>query len=324
MDNVGSGVTMIRNGEAHMRTRYLTGVFAVAPILLAFLGAAMMVTLVPARAEAVGCPATTPAGTDSDGDGFTDEQECAGIALNQGTARNVPPFPSCFTSGVRNTLPRSACVHPDEPDLFVIVVPAASTLIPTNASNALNATPPPAFDQISKSRELGGLGIAIHQLTASQAKSSSDSNDRRVTDVSTQKAVRVTEATDDLASGTVLGQATNGTPNTTGKVVVWTLRILQHVNEVRAAAGLAALTGTDATVVVPYIKQVIAHELGHVMGPLANVDSKTAQRYGGKHYAPSDNVIMSQYVTNTGGTFSLGSCCDDYKIADPSYLILNQ
>jgi hypothetical protein len=291
--------------ESNMRATNQRSVMLMGTLLL--LG---MLAVLPAAAEA-GCPAATST-VDTDNDGFTDAQECAGIPLNQGSARSTT-FPSCFTNNVRNSLARSACLHPDEPDLFVALVPTATTLIPADP-----------FEYVRRLRTQQGLEIAVHQLTATQVKVSTDpALDRLLTSGSPQKAVRVTESAEGLASGAVLGNATNGTPNTTGKVVVWPVRILEHINQVRTAAGVVALPATDQLVVIPYIKQVIAHEMGHVLGPLANVSTKTASNYGGKHYSPDDHVIMSQYVTNDGaGNFTVGPGFDIYKTGDQAYVIL--
>jgi hypothetical protein len=292
-----------------MRIRHRKYTMRAGPIALTALMVTALLTMLPVSAGApppggtvtVTCP--TNSTSDADNDGFTDAQECAGILLNQGTAPFVT-IQSCFTAnGARTALDRSLCLDPNSPDLFVILVPAASSLIPANF-----------FEFVAKPKPSPGLGlgITIHQINNDQASTTS-TTDRLLSSVSTQKAVRVTEKTENLASGTVLGQATNGTPITTGKVAVWPVRILQHVNEVRVAAGLAALPATDL-VVVTYIKQVIAHEMGHVMGPLANVSTQTATAYGGKHYAPEDHVVMSQYVTNDGvGNFQIG---DDFKSGD--------
>jgi hypothetical protein len=253
---------------------------------------------------------------DADGDGISDKDECQGITLNLGTAApvSIPKCPGTSPFG---------CLDPNRKDLFVILVPAATSLIPSSPFEFV-AKPTAAPDL--------GLGITIHQITNANAGPNTttctdiSACDRLLTGSSfgssTVRAVRVTENPADLTSGTILGQAANGTPTTTGRVVIWSVRILQHINEVRAAASptrLPALIGTEA-IVVNYIKQVIAHEMGHVMGPMANVDSTTASLYGGAHYAPADVVVMSQYVTNDGaGNFLIP---DDFTNGDRSALRL--
>jgi hypothetical protein len=302
--------------SGRMRTNHprRTDLIVLAALVVAGVLASVSLPAEAARAVApVDCrnPSTT---ADADGDGFTDAHECRpspGLTLDAGAVDVI--IPSCYdsTTGSRNTaLDRSVCLDPNTQDLFVILVPAATSLIPTTFYEFVTK-PKPSPDL--------GLGITIHQIANDNAVIGGTTDRVLISGLTTPKAVRVTENVADLSSGTVLGQATNGTPTTTGKVVVWPVRILQHVNETRRAAGLLELSATDP-IVVQYIKQVIAHEMGHVMGPMANVSSTTASLYGGKHYAPEDHVVMSQYVTNDGaGNFQIG---DDFKDGDRTALKL--
>jgi hypothetical protein len=224
-------------------------------------------------------------------------------------------FPVCAanTSG-------PGCLNPNTKDLFVILVRATNSTIPTTNPFEFVTNP------TGGSATGVGLGLSVHVIANENAIISAGTDDRIVFPASgsfpATYAIRVTENTADLSTGAILGQATNGTPATTGKVVVWPVRILQHVNDVRAAAGLRAVTATDASV-VKYIKQVIAHEMGHVMGPMANVDATTASLYGGKHYAPTPGLIMSQFVT-TDEILNLNSQTfpDDFTSGDLSALKL--
>jgi len=289
-----------------------------AALILVGVLASVPVAAEAAAARAVDCGRSPSATGDADGDGISDFDECKsnGITTAGGTPVTIP---SCFNGSTR--VRTSGCLDPNSKNLFVILVRAATSLIPTTNPLEFVTNPPSGSPAV-------GLGLTIHEIANSAAVISTGSDDRIVlrppsgTNFAPTYAVRVTENTADLSSGTVLGQATNGTPVTTGKVVVWPVRILQHVNEVRAAGGLSAVLGTDA-IVVRYIKQVIAHEMGHVMGPMANVDATTASLYGGKHYAPTPGVIMSQYVT-TDEILNMNNLQipDDFTTGDQSALKL--
>ena len=296
-------------GTQHLRYEVCPGLLVLAAFLT--VGALASVPLSADAAAAVNC-GNARADRDADGDGISDAVECATSTVTAGTVKI--PFSVC-TAGTS----RATCLDPNSKDLFVILVRAANSTIPTNPFEFVTNPTSGATTGV-------GLGITVHEIANENAIISSGSDDRVVfaagANFPATYAVRVTENTADLSTGAILGQATNGTPTTTGKVVVWPVRILQHVNEVRAAAGLRAVAATDNSV-VRYIKQVIAHEMGHVMGPMANVDAATASLYGGKHYAPTPGLIMSQYVT-TDEILNLNNVTfpDDFTSGDQSALRL--
>jgi hypothetical protein len=279
---------------------------------LLLVGVLVSLPLYADAAAAVNCGNASPT-RDADGDGISDAVECNATGVLTAGSPGAR-FPVC-AAGTSSP----SCLNPNSKDLFVIVVRAANSTVPTNP-----------FEFVSNATTGGltgtGLGLNIHEIANNNAIISGGTDDRLVFPASgsfpATYAVRVTENTADLSTGAILGQATNGTPATTGRIVVWPVRILQHVNEVRAAAGLAAVTATHASV-VKYIKQVIAHEMGHVMGPMANVDATTASLYGGKHYAPTPGLIMSQYVT-TDEILNLNNVTfpDDFTSGDLSALKL--
>ena len=219
---------------------------------------------------AVTCPTSSTA--DADGDGFSDQQECDGIPLP-----NTPPgniFP-----GKISGLPRADRLDPDTKDLFVILVPVSSgSLFPTN--NPL--------EYVAAPQAQGGLGIAVHVINSNQATSS-----RNVTP--TQKAVRVAESIL-LDDNVILGMASCGTPNGLDLATIYTKRIEKHVTTVKQAP--------NATLTENYIKHTIAHEVGHMLGPLA---PKYVSSYGGNHYKSGTNVLMDQSVYYKGTTFYIGT-----------------
>ncbi len=212
---------------------------------------------------------------DADLDGFTDAQECIGITLYNG---------SLFL-GKDSGVNRADRLDPDTKDLFVILVYASPTKIPANP-----------LEYVSAPQSQGGLGIALHVIVPEQA----DTN-RLVT--STQKAVRVTESLDDSTT-TPLGVTSCGTPNGLDLATVYTQRIINHVTSVNPSA--------SQTLKDTYIKHTIAHEVGHMVGPLAPTYNAN---YGGYHYKTGTNVILDQSVKYKGTTFYIGTT---YTSADKS------
>ena len=203
--------------------------------------------------------------TDTDDDGFTDQEEINGIILDDQSL-----FP-----GSSSNYPRAERLDPLTPDLFVILVPANPSNLPINP-----------LEFLSKPQADGGLGITTHVITESQA-----APDRSITP--TQKAVRITESLH--PTGNILGVANQGTPNGLDEATIFTERIKNHVYSVYAEAGATPPGDVEETVIIPYIKQTIAHEIGH-MTSLAPDYNK---RFGGYHYRSGSGVIMEQSVKYT-------------------------
>jgi len=232
---------------------------------------------------------------DVDCDGFTDTQESStGITLADGST-----FPAC--SGT--TLTRDACLDPNTPDLFVILIKATDT---GGAYSNIPATNP--LGLVSAPKASGGLGLAVHIITPGQANSN-----RFVT--STQKAVRITESLD-VSATDVLGAASTGTPNGLDAAVIYTERIKKHVTGVYAGVNQLPPAGF----IDDYIRHTIAHEVGHMSGPLTTAYNS---RYGGYHYQSGTNLILDQSVAYSvkGGTvtWKLGKT---YSTADQSAIKL--
>lgn len=249
----------------------------------------MAFTMVPSEVKAVvNCAAATAA--DADSDGFTDIEECSGLTLTDGTA-----VPNCS-----NGTGSAGCLNPDKKDLFVILVPAAPSLLPPNPLQYVPA-----------------LGVIAHQITASQA-----TVDRNVT--STQKAVRVTESLD--TSEVTLGASNYGTPNGLDKATIFTQRIKNFVTSTCTAAGITSCkeyyTGLAVMndIINHYMKNTISHEIGHVL----QLTSVYNSRYGGYHYQTGSGVIMEQSCkyTSKGGTvtFYIPSA---YASTDPASAALH-
>lgn len=166
---------------------------------LLMLALVLAIPMIRAQAQVV-CPPPANSTLDSDGDGFSDLEECAGIPLLDGTRVSMDP----------NTK-----------DMFIIVVPASPSRLPGD---------PAEF--ISKPQAQGGLGITPHLVSSSQVATS-----RLVG--ATQKAVLVTESSDtngNVAGECPWGTANDPL----AQCVVYMAKIEQFVNSVYASVGQAA------------------------------------------------------------------------------------
>ena len=254
---------------------------AVCVVLFAFSIALGLLVLPTTQAQAACPPASLTA--DSDGDGLTDAEECAGITLPPGVALldGTTLVPSCLVAPV----PRANCLDPNTKDVFVIVVPAAAgTLLPSNLFG--NVT----FYNVAFNG-LNDLGITVHRVTSTAG--------RAVTARATgpqQNAVRLTESRD--TSDTILGVCNWGTPNDLDGCVIYMQRIKNFIDSICDGAGD---TTTDRTAVLnAYAVHTALHETGHTLGGMTGIYSK---RYGGNHYASGTGLIMEQsetYSTKNG------------------------
>ncbi len=256
---------------------------------------------------AVTCPSdsTSPAAqalrnSDSDGDGFSDYDECYGITL-----MNQSPFYGKL-EGISTGRPRGQYLDPDTKDLFVVLVKATDLGL-----NYTNITQPDPLEYVSRTLAQGGLAITTHQIGLAQA-----TLDRFVTSTSAQKAVRVTESLD-MSDPNLFGDSDGcGIPNFLDNARVFTESIKNRVNSVYQSAGVTVPQGLIDT----YIKHTIAHEIAHALGPLAPTYNA---RFGGYHYKTGTNVEMDQsvYYTSKGSTvnFYIGTT---YTSADQSAIKL--
>jgi hypothetical protein len=226
----------------------------------------------------VTCPTTSTA--DSDGDGFTDAQECTGIILNL-TQQGVPQvtFPTCTTGAVR-----SSCMDPNTKDVFVILVRAAGSLIPTEPYKYITAPQ-------STTGGLGGLGITVHEISELQVAA-----DRKVTSVSLQKAARLQESRD-TSDPNVLGSSNQGIA--LDFATTFTQRIVDKINSVCIAGttcvdfNFPTTINTALLVSQEYIRHDIAHELGHSL----NLAPDYIASLGGNHDPAGQNIVMEQNAT---------------------------
>ncbi len=242
-------------------SKVLTGLFVV-------LFAVASLAMLPAQAQAV----------DTDNDGFTDQEETDGLLIATGAVIDFP--------GLSSALPRDQRLDPASPDLFVILVPADTSELPANP-----------VEYVSQSQADGGLGIVIHMIDPAQI-----GDDRMVIsrgDGTFQKAVRVTEN----VSGSTgpLGAVNYGTPNGLDNAIVYTQRIINHIESVcDGASQCKDSTGKVGQALIDhYIMHTISHEIGHMM----QLAPEYNRRFGGYHFKTGSKVVMEQSAkyTNKGG-----------------------
>jgi hypothetical protein len=263
-------------------------------IVVAVMGMSLLLSQVRAQA-AVDCLTVSPTSkTDTDGDGFTDYDECRGITFAGGGT-----FPGKNTPG-RPTV-RSQYLDPDTKDLFVIVVRITPTLMPPKPTNAEDVAYWFEFvsNPVGQSTGQFGLGFAVHEITSTQAPNrtvcpATGPNACQIPTNPTpqtarQKAVRVTESPDQTADN-ILGYTSGcGTPTGPDLTTIYTKKIYNLLSSI------GQLSQLDL-----YIKHTIAHEIGHTVGPLAPVS--------GYHYeSANNNLIMDKSVYQSGNNVYIGT-----------------
>jgi hypothetical protein len=266
----------------------------------------------------------TETNVDTDSDGFTNYQECMlnGVVTPldgstkvwgqlQATLLKTPI--NCASPPAGNI-----CLDPDYKNLFVVLVSnPTNTLLPASPLKYLT-------DEIGYS-STNPSGMIINQIKVSKAPL-----DRTVFTGSKQKAVMVTEGRD-TTSWDVLGFSNTGIPSGLDQATIYTDRIKYAIMTACGCTGTYSVSagppyyglncssgsyGTDKckdstglydsintttktynyNLTNKYIQHTIAHEIGHVLGPLApNYDAN----YGGYHYMPGANVLMDQSIYYT-------------------------
>ncbi len=264
--------------------------------------AALSFALFPSQAIAQTAP-------DFDGDGIPDsvEQSPNGITL-----LGSPPQKFLPCTGAQGE-DRRTCLNWQTPDLFVILIRAKGcpgtppkcgandplgTCQPlfTSGSNIpvkpYATAPYDPWELVEARKDQGGLGITIHEITATQVNTL-----REIPGINNPKqhAVRLTESLN--ACGTVaLGSSNPGTPNTTGVATLYTQRIKNKIDQECAAVSGNCYDGLDTTHEIKpqlyylYIQSLLVHELGHVMA----LTKLWTPDYGGPHEAPGSHFIMEQ------------------------------
>lgn len=266
------------NVEKLRRIYLVSGALAVALLVL---------SLCPSEGRAVtgseicaGLDTSYAAADDYDNDGFTNSEECNGIDPIVGSIGGTFPGYMSHNEGIE----RTGYLDPSGKDLFLILVRATNTLIPGDVSPATLYS--------------NGLPVTVHVNEIAPPAPGLDI-DRRVT--SNQKAVMITESLD--TTGDIFGAAQQGTPNGLDGATVYTQRIVNFVDGRCVtpytcianpdASGYASVTGIQ-NVKNFYIRNVIAHEMGHVSSLTPTIDRRFEW-----HYAPGSGTVMEQSASYT-------------------------
>jgi hypothetical protein len=203
---------------------------------------------------------------DSDGDGFTDLQECTGLVQNLSNP-NSPlvafGYPSCYTNGMRNDKPRDQCLDPASKDLFIELVPlATASVLPDDPLKYINC------------QGTGCLGITVHRIgRGSLFPNLTPFSDRDVID-GKQKILRVTESAS--ITGKFGYSVDRGVPPTgPHEAKVYTYQIKKYVNDL--------IKVDSPNIYNTYIRHTIAHEIGHGL----NLWITSNVKYNGYHMPPA-------------------------------------
>lgn len=254
-------------------------------VAVAVMGMSLLLSQVPAQA-AVDCTKVLSTDkTDTDGDGITDYDECNGITFAGGGT-----FPGYKSKG---SLPRSGYLDPNSKDLFVIVVRTTPTLMPPKPTNAEDVAYWFQYvsNPVGQSTGQFGLGIAVHEITTAQAPNRTVCTTCGLPTGQTarQKALKISESSDQAADNTLGYTSGCGTPNGPDLTTIYTQKIYNLLSQI------GQLSQLDL-----YIKHTIAHEIGHTVGPLAPVS--------GYHYeSVNNNLIMDKSVYKSGNNVYVGT-----------------
>lgn len=242
------------------------------------LGVIALAALLLALPPAGGRIAQGAAPPDTDLDGFYDTVENGTFIfagpVNPATAPYTVTWSKCVTWKAGDN-----CVDPGKKDLFVVFVTPSSVM--------------PAIDRLKILNNLGNISAhAVPQNYVTSTKIvAKDSANRLIP----EKAVFVTDNPTTTPSD-VLGITLLGTPNSTSGSVIYTQRIVAFLNSTCAGKtcidnGTNLSYGANNTFRDQFVRQVVAHELGHAMTLATPQDSVI-----GPHYPAENKVVMSQYV----------------------------
>jgi len=224
---------------------------------------------------------------DTDGDGFTDYEECNGLAAGtqlNGDIHYITFGGACVTGVSCSAASDPLKLDPTKRDLFVILKRNPPNLIPNVPLSTLLNT------------YVTGLGVVVHELTVEPA----NAPDREIVtraNSTLQKAVRITESAEIT---TDYGTGAWGTPNGNDRAIVYTQHISERITtECANYPGNLCIDSTGGVgkdqVIANYIKYVLSHETAH-MNKLAKSSDLAL---GGHHYASSNSgTVMEQGITS--------------------------
>jgi hypothetical protein len=230
---------------------------------------------------AADCSSNTKDSDIPSGDGFSDSLECGSSV-------------ELYLGGVFPSEPSDVRLDPNSRDLFLVIMKATETT-PPGSKTYIPEDIIPYITQV-----MGGLNIKVHAISHTRIVNNINelTNDRRVLKDSPQKAIRIIE---DLTSGgdtNNMGTSSCGTPDGDDSATIYTQNIIDMLTGIYGS-------GIPSDIRDRYIKHVIVHEIGHMIGPLAAV--KFSSKLGGYHYAPGSGNVMDQSVQYKGNTWTIGT-----------------
>jgi hypothetical protein len=249
-------------------------------------------------------------GSDCDGDGISDKDECEGFTT-------VGPNPIAVDGWNSTNAAAPFKLDPTKPDLFYALtddklneiekmppIPPATTgcgsLILTALPNVLNIY-------------ANGLKVLTHRISLTA------SGDGRVlSSTSKAKLAWIKENPSTTAEGTYLGSTPESVPSDVNvSTTIYSQKIKNNVYANCAADGKCSVLGTNPLltnrddIVKYYILQVISHEMGH--GSLLGGNPASAASY--YHYSKS-GTVMDPSVTFSKGVYTIPTTYDPTK--DPA------
>lgn len=263
-------------------------------ILMFALAVALCLSFPMNQANAYTCPGPDTnticfdgglASCDSDDDGYTDAEECAGITLPDAT----------------NTGDATISMDPTQKDLFLIVVPSDDPAN-TDCNGEVSLLPAdllyPSTDPPASLR----LGLTVHIINNSQAGPGQSITAK-------QNAIKMTEncAT---ANPDVAGEAIPGIPSRNAlSGAVFTHVIRDKINNV-CQPGFACTDGfgnptTADALITKHIINTFNHEMGHMFGLSVNVTRKVVN-----HWPVGTGNVLDQFVECTSNTRKQSASCD--------------
>lgn len=238
--------------------------------------------LAHARCAVDPCIAADP-NLDCDQDGFTNQEECAGLSTAAGF------FPSCRAAGAV----RPACMDPVQPDLFVLLQKASPSVY-----DALGIVPGQELAFISQPVSSGGLGAQVHVLDAARVALPQTPQPNSITP--RQAAVLVREQlTPPVTACPVTGEIGRvnmpTSSNNSAVALIYTQRILDQVD--------CVYNSVDPTIPaanrVADKRTLLLHTTAHETTHYTRLAPDVVERFGGQHYKTGTGCVLDQSTAYT-------------------------
>lgn len=280
----------MRTGVAVIESRETKGLLRV----VAFAMCAVLTVLAsrPAqgRCSVDPCLASDP-NLDCDQDGYTNQEECAGLDTAAGF------FPSCRAAGAT----RPACMDPVLPDLFVLLQKGTPSVY-----DQLGIPAGEEFQYITQPPSLGGLGAQVHVLDAARVTLPATPQPNSIT--SRQAAVLVREqltppATACPVTGEIGRVNMPTSSNNSAVALIYSQRILDQIDCVYDSVDPAI----PATSRLADKRAMLLHTSAHEATHYARLAPDVVERFGGQHYKTSTGCVLDQSTaySTKGGKVSI-------------------